>query len=124
MNVLKDVQTAADYAEFERRFAQFMDKENLTHLCGGHLRCPECDTPGTDDESCPECGEAYNEPFFSWSSCDCCNRPLSGDREHASGCNRDTGEVQEYSGVCQDCLYYAEYGKLDDMTMLNVENNA
>lgn len=30
------------------------------------------------------------------------------------------GDVFEYE-VCVDCLYYAEYGQLDDMTMLDIE---
>jgi hypothetical protein len=25
--------------------------------------------------------------------------------------------------VCQDCEYYAEYGQLDDMTMLDIEED-
>ena len=31
------------------------------------------------------------------------------------------GDVFEYE-VCQDCLYYAEYGMLDDLTILDLEN--
>jgi hypothetical protein len=32
------------------------------------------------------------------------------------------GEVYEYS-VCSDCLYYAEYGCLDDWTMMEIEDS-
>lgn len=54
--------------------------------------------------------------FFSWSSCDCCHTPLGGDRVHATGYNPTTEEIMEFS-VCIDCIYYSEYGCLDDMTM-------
>ena len=56
------------------------------------------------------------EPYFSWSTCDCCGG-LPGDRYDANGFNRATKEIHEFS-VCADCIYYAEYGQLDDMTMM------
>ena len=67
--------------------------------------------------------EILNEPHFSWRRCDCCNRPLGGDREFATGYNPTTGQIQEYS-ICTDCVYYAEYHRLDDLTMMEVEKTA
>lgn len=67
--------------------------------------------------------EKNGEAFFSWSPCDCCKRPLGGNREIATGYNPATPEVQEYE-VCADCLYFVEYGQLDDMTMLSLEETA
>lgn len=55
-------------------------------------------------------------------ACECCGRPEGGNREHATGWNPTTEEIQEYT-ACSDCIYYAEYGKLDDMTMLDVSSD-
>jgi len=45
---------------------------------------------------------------------------LSGDRYHCSGYCPESKEVYFYD-VCCDCLYYAEYGQLDDVTMMDME---
>lgn len=57
---------------------------------------------------------------FSWSPCGICNRPLGGERYAMILTNPgpDT-PVIETLGCC-DCVYYAEYGRLDDLTMLSV----
>lgn len=60
-----------------------------------------------------------DESYFSHRPCECCSRPLAGDRYEASGYNPHTNEVQIYE-VCSDCLYFAEYGQLDDSTMLDM----
>jgi len=113
--------TKADYAKFEKRFAQFMVDAGITNLSGGRITCPECGTwlhsNGCCDEKCPQCGMSYdsmNEPSFSWQSCDCCNSSLGGDRHPASGYNPETKECMEFS-ICADCLYYATYGTMMDM---------
>jgi hypothetical protein len=54
-----------------------------------------------------------SESFFSWSPCDCCGG-LAGNRYECDGYNEKTKEVEEYSCICEDCVYYAEYGRLDD----------
>jgi hypothetical protein len=117
----------AEYAAYESAVKKFFESEGITNLSGGHLKHDDDDCGGewNDKGKCVICGtdrEAYNEHFFSWRPCECCKRQLGGDREHATGYNPTTKEIQEYS-VCQDCLYYAEYGQLDDTTMLEVENN-
>lgn len=56
-----------------------------------------------------------DEPYFSHNSCDCCQRQLGGSRMDMLDINGN-----EYS-ICCDCEYYAEYGQLDDMTMLDME---
>jgi hypothetical protein len=61
------------------------------------------------------------EPFFSWSSCQCCGTRLGGDRYECNGYNEQTKEVEEYNRICSDCVYYAEYGRLDDSTMMDME---
>jgi hypothetical protein len=81
---------------------------------GGYINCPECDKE-LEEGRCPDHGN-MQEPWFSWRPCECCRRSLGGNREHATGYNPTTKEIQEYD-VCEDCIYYAEYGQLDDMTM-------
>ena len=88
----------AEYEKYEARFLKFMAKEGIRNLS-------------------PVFAEG---PYFSWRPCECCLRPLGGNREHATGYNPETKEIQEYA-VCLDCLYYAEYGQLDDITMLDME---
>jgi len=91
--------TREEYTSYEKRVAAFFEREGITNL-------------STDYE---KNGEAY----FSWRPCDCCGTPLGGNRKHATGYNPTTKEIYEYE-VCQDCIYYAEYGQLDDMTMLGI----
>lgn len=122
----------AQYAAYEAAVKQFSEQEGIDNLSGGHLSCPGCGPDTYDSEfkwddngNCPKCGqssELYNEPFFSWRPCDCCKSRLGGNREHATGYNSNTHEIQEYN-VCVDCIYYAAYGRLDDMTMLEVEDD-
>lgn len=62
------------------------------------------------------------EPYFSWSSCNCCGNTLGGDRYDCDGYNRATKEVEEYDNICTDCVYFVEYGQLDDTTMMEIED--
>jgi hypothetical protein len=112
-----------EYADYEAAVADFMAREGLANLTTGHYQCPDCRVEFDDIGICPTCGadqDCLNEPFFSWHRCDCCNRPEGGDREFATGYNPTTKEVQEYS-ICTDCAYFAEYGRLDDTTMMGIE---
>ena len=88
-----------EYKDFEDRVERFFKAEGINNLSS------------IDSEQ---------EAYFSTLSCECCQRCRHGDRENANGYNPTTKQVQEYS-VCIDCLYYAEYGQLDDMTMLDLE---
>lgn len=89
-----------EYAEYEAAVARFFESEGIRNL-----------SP-VDPES---------EPFFSWRPCDCCQRPLGGNREHVNGYNPTTEQIQEYT-VCEDCIYYAAYNRLDDTTMAELED--
>ncbi len=95
-----------EYKEYEQDVADFFKREGITNLTG------------TYDE---ETGEGSMEPFFSWYPCQCCGSTLGGDREECSGWNPTTKEVHGPFTVCMDCVYYAEYGTLDDQTMIEVE---
>ncbi len=86
----------AEYQEYEARVKAFFDSEGITNLSS------------IDGES-----------YYSKHLCDCCH-DIAGDREDCNGYNPTTGQIQEYS-VCTDCVYYAEYGCLDDKTMLEIE---
>lgn len=67
---------------------------------------------------------------FSYRACRCCNRPEGGDRVIAGGITTE-GEIYRYLGdelpvefsICVDCEYYMAYGKLDDMTMMDMEED-
>jgi hypothetical protein len=90
--------TKAEYQDYEERVTRFYDRHHIGHIV-------------TRSE----------EPFFSWSPCECCARPLGGNRYYAE-CfipPRWLGNSIE-AEICTDCAYYAEYGQLDDMTMLEV----
>lgn len=64
--------------------------------------------------------EEDSEPFFSWSPCGCCNRPLGGNREIYSFVT-ESGDIQE--DICTDCVYYLAYDKLNDETMMEIEKD-
>lgn len=89
--------TSEEYKDYEESVKQLMDREGITNL-----------SKADDDEA-----------HFSWRPCECCQRPLGGDRIVANGYNPATKEVQTYT-ICADCEYYAEYGRLDDMTMMDM----
>lgn len=130
---LDHIQTTADYAEYEARVDEFFNEEKIENLSAGHICCPDCGDV-TDREhcsaflengTCPDCGEGkecMDEPYFAWWPCECCSRSLGGNRYHATGYNRDADTIQEYQ-ICTDCMYYAEYGQLDDMAMMEIKES-
>lgn len=102
------------YNEYKIAVELFFLNEGIEHLS---IACSE------EEPNCPCCGDEYSgEPFFSWSNCDCCGSPLGGNRYHVTGFNKEHDQIICYD-VCQDCLYYTEYGQLDDMSMLEIEEN-
>jgi hypothetical protein len=114
-----------EYADYQDAVADFWEREGLANLTSGHINCPNCKVEFDDQDYCLKCNadrECLDEPYFSWHSCDCCGSRLGGNREHATGYNPTTKEIGEYS-ICSDCVYYAEYGRLDDMTMMEVEQS-
>lgn len=88
--------TKEEYAKFTAAVEKFFEQEGIENLSA------------TGDEE-----------YFSWRACDCCSRNLGGMRQDANGYNAEHQEIFEYS-VCVDCLYYAEYGQLDDQTMMDM----
>ena len=97
---LNNIESQKEYNEYKKRFAHFMKIEGLNNL----------------SQQDPE-----SEYYFSHWPCDCCSRPLGGDRMECNGWNPTTKQVQSDYSICTDCYYYAEYGILDDMTMMKIE---
>lgn len=94
--------TKHEYEQYQKAVADFFEREGIRNL-------------SSDSEV---------ETFFSWKRCDCCLRPEAGDRAFASGYNPKTEEVQDEYEVCFDCVYYAEYGQLDDDTMWEINHES
>ena len=116
--------TKIEYVAYEAAVADFMAREGIANLSTGHYKCPDCKVQFDDGGKCPDCGadqQCVNEPFFSWGSCDCCGSQQGGNREFATGYNPAMNRVQEFT-ICEDCAYYAEYGVLDDTTMMEIES--
>lgn len=117
-----------DYRDYQKRVASFFEHEHLANLSSGRITCERCKTKLNNEEDfsfCPnnECLDfkrrIIDEPFFSWGRCDCCKTKLGGNRVDASGYDILNKEAREFV-VCEDCIYYAEYGCLDDATMLAI----
>ena len=91
--------TLSEYRDYEKSVKSFFDYNNISHL-----------------------SPIYQEwdPYFTWRNCDCCSRFLGGDRVECNSFNNKTKEIVGTYEVCMDCYYYAEYGQLDDMTMLEI----
>jgi hypothetical protein len=99
---MEDTMTPKEYADYEQSVADFFEREGLNCLT--------------------EVGRE-SEPYFSWRPCDCCGSRLGGNRGDCNGYNPTTKEIQDGYAVCEDCIYYNEYGQLDDMTMLDMEDD-
>lgn len=100
---LKHIETQRDYEEYKKRVGSFLKRENIeVHSL-------------IYDESNGDC-----EPFFSSIPCECCSRHLGGSRFTIKA-GPIRGEMLTYD-VCTDCVYYLEYGTLDDMTMMDLED--
>lgn len=97
------IETNSDYAEYQERVAEFLAREQVTAISG---KVDQHGNTLTDE--------------FSRTPCDVCRRPLAGSRIQASGYNPETRQVQHYE-ICPDCEYYLAYGKLDDMTMMDLK---
>ncbi len=103
------VENVDDYNLYIRDFKK--GSEGLEALSSGH--CPGCEECGDDEEV---------DPHFSHSPCNICRRQLGGDRYPAHYMD-DNDEINHLS-ICADCVYYLENGQLDDMTMMDIQNQA
>lgn len=118
-----------EYQEYKEAVAHTFKEDGITNLTHGYLTCPNCNFDFFQDAvdietvkcGCGSTKAELDEPSFSWRSCECCGSIFSGDRYHATGYSPKADGIIEYE-ICEDCLYYAEYGRLDDMTMLEIED--
>jgi hypothetical protein len=108
---MPDITTKADYQEYQESIAQFIAREGLRFLSTGTVDrlAPDYD---------PEAEWAEGESWFSWSPCECCGSHLGGDREYLYARNA-ADELIQFT-ICEDCVYYVNYGRLDDQTMERV----
>ena len=96
MYSIHDKMNKNEYENYKIRVELFFTSEGINNL-----------TQITDDDG-------YCEPYFSSINCDCCNRSLGGDRYDCNGYNSKHNKIYEYS-ACTDCVYYAEYGYLEEL---------
>ncbi len=100
------IENVDDYELYIRDFKK--GTKGLEALSSG--QCPGCEECGDDEEV---------EPYFSGLPCNICNRLLGGNRYPAHYVDKDN-ELCHIS-ICADCVYYLEYGQLDDTTMMDME---
>lgn len=90
--------TKQAYDTYQKSVAKFLDSNNVKPGC--HSANGEC------------------ESFFSWRSCECCGNTKGGTREEYSFATNNGGIF--VAEICLDCIQYLTYGKLDDTTMLEI----
>lgn len=95
--------TKKEYERYQKRVEQFF-ADGLNNLS----------TVSSEEGNC--------EPYFTWKSCPVCGQSKGHDGYDCNGYNGQTKEIEEYSNVCQDCVYYCEYGQLDDQQMWDIEH--
>jgi len=95
--------TKQDYENYKKSVEEFFEGEGVSNL------------------TCVATEDGMVEPSFSWRACECCKTTLGGDRYECNGYNPTTKEVQDYEFICGDCVYFVEYGRLDDQTMMEIE---
>lgn len=109
-----DTVNAKEYADYEHAYT--VGTKGLDALSSG--RCHSCQDCNPEELS-EEDFSADEDGGFSWTPCEICDRSLGGDRYAAHYI--DAEGTLRHLEICADCVYYTEYGQLDDLTMLEVE---
>lgn len=111
--------TKQEYAEYQERVATFLQRvEHVsTGPCSG---CADCQRE-YDLEDGQDMDDVPAEPWFSWRPCEVCGDRFGGNREHYHGI---VDKEIVHGSCCEDCVYYLNYGRLDDTTMLSIERSA
>ena len=104
--------TVADYDRFTAAVAGTLDGYTApsSGACPG---CAECGVPRPTTDI-----ETAGVTEFTHSACDVCGRGLGGDRYPVHALDSD-GEIVHFD-ACPDCVYFLEYGCLDDQTMIDL----
>ena len=85
--------------------------------------CPDCGLEGVSDMDDPRYEDAANSSgSFSWRACDVCRRGLGGAREPMHWREVDDEGLIVHGDACPDCVYYLEYGRRDDQTLIELES--
>lgn len=100
-----NIEDMEDYNRFVQRVEDFLEKEKIDKL-----------NPIIDEDGVLQGSE------FSWTPCECCGRGLGGARFEADAYSQELHEIVGPFDICWDCLYFLEYGQLDDETMLDIED--
>ena len=95
--------TSAEYADYQQRVAAFIAREGISYF---------------STSTAETCGGEESDPWFSWSPCECCKSPLGGNRQYLYA--RDSQDAIVQFTICEDCVYYIEYGRLNDVTMARI----
>ena len=103
-----------EYKAYQDRVTENINRMDMPYtMCISPGACPGC-------EDCTDIQyDIASEPYFSWLPCDICYRPLGGDRYPAHYIDNENEIV--HLNICSDCYYYIEYGRLDDLTMMEIE---
>jgi hypothetical protein len=94
--------TKQEYAEYERRVAEFSRLNDIKIVSQKYD------------------GEYPVKNEFDYRKCECCGRDENAGERFTMVAISNTNVTYEFE-FCVDCMYYAEYGQLDDMTMLDME---
>jgi hypothetical protein len=100
--------TKAEYTAYEQRVREFIEREGISFLST------------STSEVCGE-DDGNHDPWFSWTWCECCQSRLGGNREYLYARNAEDA-IMRFE-ICEDCVYYINYGRLDDRTMLEIQAN-
>jgi hypothetical protein len=92
---MANVKTQSEYLAYQKRVAEFQRTYALSHLSTG------------------------DQNHFSWQACECCGDADGGDRYNLYAHQQGNSESVTFS-ICSDCVYYINYGRLDDATMLAI----
>ncbi len=116
--------TKQEYAEYQERVENYL--HGLTAVSTGPCPgCPDCEDyrqHKTEDAAEDAAEDEYlAEPFFTWHSCEVCGDSQGGNREPWHGVA--DGEIV-HGDCCEDCVYYLNYGRLDDASMAEIESSA
>lgn len=107
--------TKKEYQHYQEAIERNL--KGIEHVSTG--ACPGCSECDLDKDCTEEERELADEPNFSWIPCKACGSMLGGDRHKAHGIIQGTRELTHLE-VCSDCLYFLNYGKLDDLTMMEM----
>lgn len=105
--------TKEEYAEYEAAYEHGVDGLSAisSGACSSCRGC--CDNYDYNDET--EEFQITLDPWFSKSACEVCGSRLGGNRSPLHGVDGYQDII--HLDVCDDCVYYTAYGRLDDLTM-------